>query len=109
MREINFLLIMVIVTLTACSNSQKQQSLDEMLSQGIEKEKFTTAHSINELITSKITKPLGMQRTSLNLKEHDDNNFPDGYMNGKVTNRYKTRNYFLNGSVGIPLCEKNCR
>ncbi len=57
--------------------------------------------SLDELIESKITSPLNMDRTSINFKEHPDDNYAEGYMKGEVTNWYRNKNCVLNGSGGI--------
>lgn len=57
--------------------------------------------SLDELIESKITRPLNMKRTSINFKEHPDDNYAVGYMKGEVTNWYRNKNCVLNGSGGI--------
>ncbi len=57
--------------------------------------------SLDELIKSKITRPLNMHRTSINYEEHPDDNYADGYMKGEVTNWYRNKHCVLNGSGGI--------
>lgn len=60
--------------------------------------------SLNQLIKDKITTPLGMERTSMNLSEHPDNNYADGYFNGEIINRYRNENCVLNGYGGLRSC-----
>lgn len=63
--------------------------------------------SFNQLIKEKITNPLGMERTSLNVAEHPDNNYADGYFKGEIINRYRNENCVLNGYGGLRSSAKD--
>lgn len=61
----------------------------------------------NNLITEKITKPLGMNRTGLNYPEHSDDNYADGYLGMDLVNWYRNDSCVFNGSGALRSCIKD--
>jgi CubicO group peptidase (beta-lactamase class C family) len=57
--------------------------------------------SLNQLITERITKPLGMERTTINYEKHSDTNFADGYRKGEILNLYRDKSSISNGFGGL--------
>jgi len=57
--------------------------------------------SLDQLCTERITKPLGMERTSINYEAHSDTNFADGYLNGEILNLYRDKSSISNGFGGL--------
>ncbi len=60
--------------------------------------------SYHNLITEKITKPLGMIRTGLNYSKHDDDNYADGYLGMELFNWYRNDFCVLNGAGALRSC-----
>ncbi len=61
----------------------------------------------HNLITEKITKPLGMNRTGLNYSEHADKNYADGYIGMDLFNWYRNDTCVLNGAGALRSCIKD--
>lgn len=65
--------------------------------------------SFNELVVSKITKPLGMTRTGLNYPERPDDNYADGYLGMENGNWHRNDSCIINYSGGIRSCVKDLK
>lgn len=61
----------------------------------------------NNIVTKKITKPLGMTRTGLNYPEHSDENYADGYIGMDLFNWYRNDFCVLNGAGALRSCIKD--
>jgi CubicO group peptidase (beta-lactamase class C family) len=67
----------------------------------------TYKDTYNNLVTQKITKPLGMTRTGLNYPKHSNNNYADGYLGLDLFNWYRNDSCVFNGSGALRSCIKD--